>query len=146
MSCKSLYLLSRDLTKKKFQPYFDRLDNTYQGSTRLFDPALQLPCVIYILFSRQNKLLSRLEIVTAYKGKENAVIRYANEQGLTIHSWPLTIALSDFDIGLVVSFGYLIPGQIIRAFPMYVFIFNDISLSSKIYFFKIEKHLFCAGG
>ena len=34
MSSTSLYFLSRDLTEQFFQPYFDRLDNTYTGFTR----------------------------------------------------------------------------------------------------------------
>ena len=34
MSSPSLYFLSRDVTKKHFQSYFDRLDNTYTGFTR----------------------------------------------------------------------------------------------------------------
>ena len=34
MSSTSRYFLSRDLTKKFFQSYFDRLDSTYTGFTR----------------------------------------------------------------------------------------------------------------
>ena len=34
MSSTSLYFLSRDLMKKNFQSYFDRLDNSYTGFTR----------------------------------------------------------------------------------------------------------------
>ena len=34
MSSTLLYFLSRDLTKKKFQPYFDRLADTYAGFER----------------------------------------------------------------------------------------------------------------
>ena len=34
MSSTSLYFLSRDLTEQFFQPFFDRLDNTYTGFTR----------------------------------------------------------------------------------------------------------------
>ena len=34
MSSTSLYFLFRDVTKKLFQSYFDRLDSTYTGFTR----------------------------------------------------------------------------------------------------------------
>ena len=34
MSSTLLYFLSRDLTKKNLQPYFDRLDNTYTSFAR----------------------------------------------------------------------------------------------------------------
>ena len=44
MSSTSLYFLSRNLTKKFFQSYFDRLYKTYgfHALDRLFDPAVQL--------------------------------------------------------------------------------------------------------
>jgi len=67
---------------------------------------------------RLKKLLCRLEVVIAYKGKENAVIKYANQHGIRIHSWPPTISLSEFDIGLVVSFGHMIPVEMIESFPL----------------------------
>ena len=38
----SLYFLSRELTKKKFQSYFDRLDNTYTGFTRSIGYSIRL--------------------------------------------------------------------------------------------------------
>ncbi|XP_024945331.1 methionyl-tRNA formyltransferase, mitochondrial isoform X2 [Cephus cinctus] len=67
---------------------------------------------------RSKKLLHRLEVVTAYKGKENAVQRYANLHSIPIHHWPLKINTSEFHIGLVVSFGHLIPSDIIHSFPL----------------------------
>ena len=42
MSSTSLYFLSRDLTKKIFEPYFDRLDNTYTGFARLTGYSIRL--------------------------------------------------------------------------------------------------------
>ena len=42
MSSTSLYFLSRDLAKKNFQFYFDRLDNTYTGFTRLTGYSIRL--------------------------------------------------------------------------------------------------------
>ena len=42
MSSTSLYFLSRDLTKKNFQPYIDRLDNTYTGFARSIGYSIRL--------------------------------------------------------------------------------------------------------
>lgn len=64
------------------------------------------------------KLLCRLEVVTAYKGKENCLTKFAIENGITIHSWPLEIKNMEFHIGVVVSFGHLIPSLIIDSFPL----------------------------
>lgn len=71
----------------------------------------------YILCSRTKKL-SRLEVVSAYKGKKNAVIQYAEEKGINVKQWPLEDNPQDFHIGIVVSFGHLIPLNIINSFPL----------------------------
>ena len=42
MSYTSLYFLSRDVTKKKFQFHFGRLDNTYTGFTLSTGYSIQL--------------------------------------------------------------------------------------------------------
>lgn len=64
------------------------------------------------------KLVCRLEVVTAYDGKENAVTRFAQQHEIPIHNWPPKISLTEFHIGLVVSFGHLIPAHMIRSFPL----------------------------
>ncbi|XP_076221688.1 methionyl-tRNA formyltransferase, mitochondrial isoform X2 [Nomia melanderi] len=43
---------------------------------------------------------------------------YAKEKGIVINNWPLDIDLSNFHIGIVVSFGYLIPSNVIKSFPL----------------------------
>ncbi|XP_001605224.2 methionyl-tRNA formyltransferase, mitochondrial [Nasonia vitripennis] len=68
--------------------------------------------------TRQKGIVSRLEIVTAYKGEENAVIKYAKKHNILIHNWPPSISKDEFDIGVVVSFGHLIPSKIIDLFPL----------------------------
>lgn len=70
------------------------------------------------LFLRQNKVVGHLEIVTAYKGKENTFIRYATDNSIKIHLWPPDTELKGFDIGIVVSFGHLIPAKVIQSFPL----------------------------
>ncbi|XP_015116239.1 methionyl-tRNA formyltransferase, mitochondrial [Diachasma alloeum] len=67
---------------------------------------------------RSNRLLARLEAVIAYKGEENAVIKYAKDHGIKVHHWPIQNHLDDFDIGLVASFGHLIPSRVIKSFPL----------------------------
>ncbi|XP_044017482.1 methionyl-tRNA formyltransferase, mitochondrial, partial [Aphidius gifuensis] len=65
------------------------------------------------------RLLERLETVTAYNGHENNVLKYAKDQQIKIHSWPLDKnIIIDFDIGIVVSFGHLIPSWMIQSFPL----------------------------
>ncbi|XP_063988466.1 methionyl-tRNA formyltransferase, mitochondrial [Diachasmimorpha longicaudata] len=67
---------------------------------------------------RSKRLLTRLEAVTAYEGRENPVIKYAQDHGIKVHKWPIENSIGDFDIGLVVSFGHLIPSKIIKLFPL----------------------------
>ncbi|KAH0947974.1 hypothetical protein HN011_006990 [Eciton burchellii] len=64
------------------------------------------------------KKLHRLEVVSVYKQKKNAVIKYAEEKGIVVNNWPLERSLKDFHIGIVVSFGHLIPLNIINSFPL----------------------------
>ncbi|EZA61911.1 Methionyl-tRNA formyltransferase, mitochondrial [Ooceraea biroi] len=64
------------------------------------------------------KKLRRLEVVSVYKEKKNAVVRYAEEKGIIVNRWPLERTLEDFHIGIVVSFGHLIPSNIINSFPL----------------------------
>lgn len=72
---------------------------------------------MYILCSRTKKL-SRLEVVSVHRAKKNVVIQYAEEKGIVVNSWPLKNEPYDFHIGIVVSFGHLIPENIINSFPL----------------------------
>ncbi|KAG8033998.1 hypothetical protein G9C98_008479 [Cotesia typhae] len=67
---------------------------------------------------RSKKLISSLEIVCSYKGDENGIIKFSKEHKIKLHSWPVNFSLSNFDIGVVVSFGHLIPPWIINEFPL----------------------------
>ena len=42
---------------------------------------------------------------------------YALDAGLVIHEWPWQASPSSYDVGVVVSFGHLIPKRIIDLFP-----------------------------
>ncbi|KAK0161044.1 hypothetical protein PV327_009562 [Microctonus hyperodae] len=64
-------------------------------------------------------LWSRLEVVTPYNtSKPNDITLYTKKHKIKLHPWPITFPISQFDIGLVVSFGHLIPTWIIQSFPL----------------------------
>ena len=46
-----------------------------------------------------------------------AIERYSFKEGIKVHYWPLTIPKGKYDLGVIVSFGHLIPQHIIDAFP-----------------------------
>lgn len=78
-------------------------------------------CKVYllnVLHRSRAERLHRLEVVSVYKEKKNAVIQYAEEKGIVVNRWPLERVLEDFHIGVVVSFGHLIPSNIINSFPL----------------------------
>ncbi|KAL5016378.1 hypothetical protein ScPMuIL_005967 [Solemya velum] len=54
--------------------------------------------------------------VVSNKGK-TAVRKYANEAGLAVHDWPIPTWQDQYDAGILVSFGHLIPERIIHMFP-----------------------------
>lgn len=69
--------------------------------------------------------IQEVSVVTSFAGTDNAVRKYLKTASAAAdtptHSWPLhdSVALcSRFDVGVVVSFGHLIPEPIIEAFPL----------------------------
>ncbi|XP_076379067.1 methionyl-tRNA formyltransferase, mitochondrial [Megalopta genalis] len=64
-----------------------------------------------------SKLVQRLEVVTVNTTTQNDVIKYAKEKGITINYWPLDTGVYNFHVGIIVSFGHLIPSKIINSFP-----------------------------
>jgi methionyl-tRNA formyltransferase len=58
--------------------------------------------------------------VTSFKSKKNPVKDFASDQKLPVHDWDNVKQnrefCCDFDIGLVVSFGHLIPENMINSF------------------------------
>ena len=69
MSSTSLYFLSRDVTKKFCQSYFDRLDNTYQGFTRLTGNSIRL--FNYLTDWIKTKLIRKIGSELYYKSIVN---------------------------------------------------------------------------
>ncbi|XP_063911518.1 methionyl-tRNA formyltransferase, mitochondrial-like isoform X1 [Zophobas morio] len=65
---------------------------------------------------RKGTLINRLEVVTTVKGKPNSVNVFSKQNNLKLHKWPPNITYGQFDVGLVVSFGHLIPRTVIEKF------------------------------
>ncbi|CAG0897390.1 unnamed protein product, partial [Darwinula stevensoni] len=63
-------------------------------------------------------VVSHLEVVTKENKKKHLPVRdFAASEGLTVHPWPPDVAKGRFDVGVVVSFGHLIPESLIDVFP-----------------------------
>ncbi|XP_019622948.1 PREDICTED: methionyl-tRNA formyltransferase, mitochondrial-like [Branchiostoma belcheri] len=62
-----------------------------------------------------DRVVEALEVVCS--PKRVPVRTYANEHHLPLHDWPLQGSCDQFDVGVVASFGFLIPKKVIRLFP-----------------------------
>lgn len=68
---------------------------------------------------RTGDLIRRLDVVSVLLKKSTpAVRRYCQKEGLEVIDWPVVVPQGVYDIGIVVSFGHLIPASVISAFPM----------------------------
>ncbi|XP_017072883.2 LOW QUALITY PROTEIN: methionyl-tRNA formyltransferase, mitochondrial [Drosophila eugracilis] len=106
----------------------------------------------------------RLGVVTSFKSPANCVRSYAEKEKLPLKKWPIEPSdCSQFDLGVVVSFGHMIPANIINGFPngminvhasllpkwrgaapiMYAIMKGDASTGVSI--MKIEPHRFDIG-
>ena len=77
---------------------------------------------LYDLFNEENSRIKNLEVVTSVSSS-NAVMKRAAQLELTIHTWPymdLLISKSpvQFDLGILASFGPLLPERLITSFPL----------------------------
>ncbi|XP_023029566.2 methionyl-tRNA formyltransferase, mitochondrial [Leptinotarsa decemlineata] len=62
-------------------------------------------------------LVNKLEIASLSQGSHNTVWNYAEKENMLVHNWPVSIENGSFHLGVVVSFGKLIPESIINKFP-----------------------------
>lgn len=71
-------------------------------------------------YRRTRTIISKLDVVTTSKSNAVHVRSFAKEEKLNVYDWPVTKAHLDgkYDIGVVVSFGRLIPEEIINCFPL----------------------------
>ncbi|KAJ0056490.1 hypothetical protein NL108_008333, partial [Boleophthalmus pectinirostris] len=60
-------------------------------------------------------VVQTLEVVTL--SGDVPVKRFAHQNSLPVHSWPPDISHGQFDVGVVVSFGCLLPQKLISKFP-----------------------------
>lgn len=65
--------------------------------------------------STSEGIVETLEVVTL--AGDVPVKRFAQENHLPLHSWPPDDVNGRFDVGVVVSFGCLLPERLIRKFP-----------------------------
>lgn len=71
-----------------------------------------------LIFSLNGALLNKLEIVTTIKKQANPVQKFGKENNLVTHNWPYWELVNKFDVGIVVSFGHLLPEKLINSFPL----------------------------
>ena len=57
--------------------------------------------------------------VTRYVFLQSPVLRYAKQEKLHLYKWPLPDLRGHYDVGVIVSFGHLIPDDVINMFPRY---------------------------
>lgn len=68
-------------------------------------------------FSKHSRCLSNLDVVTG--PKINPIRKFAERENLKIYDWPYKVPdKHEYDLGVVVSFGHLIPENIIKLFPL----------------------------
>jgi len=70
-------------------------------------------------YRRTQTIISKVDVVTTSTDSGNNVNNFAKEEKLDVYNWPVNTTLLDgkYDIGVVVSFGRLIPEKIIKCFP-----------------------------
>lgn len=71
---------------------------------------------------KSNGTVTSLEVVTSFKATKNPLKRFATGENLRLHDWPLAarpeVVGQNFDLGVVVSFGHLIPEALISSFRL----------------------------
>ncbi|XP_046393963.1 methionyl-tRNA formyltransferase, mitochondrial isoform X1 [Ischnura elegans] len=67
---------------------------------------------------KYGNLFKSLDVVTSSKVRNCVVSKYSQLSGLKTLDWPLQSCPEGYDIGLVASFGHLIPEKIINSFPL----------------------------
>ncbi|XP_014679846.1 PREDICTED: methionyl-tRNA formyltransferase, mitochondrial-like [Priapulus caudatus] len=76
-------------------------------------------CAVYrhAAFGRAKGYSSRAVYEPNGQLPPSCVRQFAIEQGLKIHDWPHSVPMNRYDVGIIVSFGHLIPPATIESFP-----------------------------
>lgn len=68
--------------------------------------------------------MKELQVVTSFRANKNPIKKYAQDENLKLIAWEdfkgLPHQENEYDVGLVVSFGHLIPEVIINSFRLYI--------------------------
>ncbi|KAJ6638536.1 Methionyl-tRNA formyltransferase, mitochondrial [Pseudolycoriella hygida] len=92
----------------------DNLKVLFFGTDKFSVPSLKALVGEY----RLNGSVSQLGLVTSFKSSSNPVRKYAGAENLNCFDWPVSTEICKmYDLGVVVSFGHLIPESIIASFP-----------------------------
>ncbi|KAK8733128.1 hypothetical protein OTU49_006773 [Cherax quadricarinatus] len=69
---------------------------------------------------QRSGLVGRLDVVSIPSKKTVFAVRqYCQKEGLPIQDWPVVVPHGIYDVGVVASFGRLIPAAVIQAFPLF---------------------------
>ncbi|XP_030751420.1 methionyl-tRNA formyltransferase, mitochondrial-like [Sitophilus oryzae] len=71
---------------------------------------------LYREHQNNNSIISILKVVT--NSNKNPIWKFAEKHDLNIQKWPPDLIQNEYDLGVVVSFGHLIPENIINKFPL----------------------------
>ncbi|XP_060071351.1 methionyl-tRNA formyltransferase, mitochondrial-like [Ylistrum balloti] len=85
------------------------------GSDRFSLPALKALHENMLQTESEFKVVENLEVVCT--ASMTPVKKYSKEMGLCIHEWPIKVEKGMFDVSVLSSFGKMIPGRVINAFP-----------------------------
>ncbi|ESO89718.1 hypothetical protein LOTGIDRAFT_164740 [Lottia gigantea] len=64
--------------------------------------------------NNEHQLVKNIEVVATQR---TDIRKYAVEKKLKVHDWPVTVNAGQYDVGVLVSFGHLIPAALINSFP-----------------------------
>lgn len=76
----------------------------------------ELFCLFCVCRNANDGIVEKLEVVTL--STNVPVQRFAQHNHLPVHSWPPNNVDGQFDVGVVVSFGCLLPERLINKFPL----------------------------
>ncbi|XP_037943609.1 methionyl-tRNA formyltransferase, mitochondrial-like [Teleopsis dalmanni] len=78
-----------------------------------------LPSLKILHKNSSTDIINQLGTVTSFKNPANCVRLFASQQNIALHRWPVEAELChNYDLGVVVSFGHLIPQKLIESFPL----------------------------
>lgn len=64
--------------------------------------------------------IENIDVITSFKHQRNPIVRYSDEHSLSCIDWKalnVDACREEYDVGVVVSFGQLIPAKLINVFP-----------------------------